>query len=341
MATWLIKQWYAKQTPLLILQLLGYFYLALILLRKALYRLHIFNTKRLNVPVIVVGNISVGGTGKTPLVIYLAQALAARGFHPGVISRGYARTSRQTMQVDKSMAVSQVGDEPFMMQAHLNCPIWVGVDRVKTAQQLLNAAPQVDVILSDDGLQHYALARDIEIMVFDAERGIGNGYVLPAGPLREPVSRLAQADIAVINGIAKQDWPWLKQLTQVNMQLQFGRLTPVNPSSAQQQTKTLNALQGIKLHAVAGIGNPERFFNALRAQGLNIQPHQFDDHHHYRIEDFAGMLDAPIIMTEKDAVKCRDFPLTQAWYLPVTASLDAELIEYLVRRLQILRGQHG
>lgn len=341
MTSWLIKQWYDNPSPSLILRLISLLYRLIIRLRLMFYRFGIFKQTRLPVPVIVVGNVTVGGTGKTPLVIYIAQALIALGYRPAVISRGYGRARHTPMRVKKNMSAAQVGDEPLMMSAHLPCPIWVGARRIETAKRLLSATPQVDVILCDDGLQHYALARDIEVLVFDAERGIGNGYLLPAGPLREPVSRIQSADFAVINGKPTKPWGWLKQIAQVQMHFQLGKLAAVNDKVVKQKSKMLSSLKGKKVHVVAGIGNPDRFFKALRAQGLIVQPHAFQDHHDYQVQDFDDMQDAPIIMTEKDAVKCREFHLAQAWFVPITASLDAKLIKYLDNRLQTLRGQHG
>lgn len=341
MSSWLMQHWYQVKKPALVLRLLSMLYRTVIAVRYLFYRNGLFKQKRLSVPVIVVGNITVGGTGKTPLVIALAKMLTARGFHPGIISRGYGRDHDAPMRVRNNMMASQVGDEPLMMSMRLTCPIWVGANRVETAKRLLSTSPQVDVIISDDGLQHYPLARDIELVVFDAERGIGNGCLLPAGPLRESLQRMQRADYAIINGKPSQQWPWLNHIAHVNMQLKFTKLSAVNSKLSKQIPPSLSALRAKKIHAVAGIGNPQRFFNILRAQGLTIIPHAFQDHHHYQIKDFNAMQDAPIIMTEKDAVKCRDFALTQAWYLPVTASLGSELIEYIVMRLQILRGQHG
>lgn len=356
MREWLQSIWYRPQTPPLILRLLAGLFAVLLKLRYFCYRHQLFASTRLNVPVIVVGNLTVGGTGKTPLVVYLAQALMAQGLQVAVLASGYggalAKHKKFASPIDGNMSAADVGDEALLLAQQLTCPVWVGRNRGYVGQQLLAQQPHTQLIICDDGLQHYALARDIEIVLFDGARGLGNGYLLPAGPLREKPARLACADYLVVNGqpapSAESASAWLAKLSALalpmaNMQLQSQALYALN---APQRRQSLSALSGKRVHAVAGIGHPERFFEQLRAHGLQIQPHAFADHHAYVAADFAEFAQDHIIMTEKDAVKCRQLPLPNAWVLPVSAVLPAELVEWLLAKIdsithQTARGHHG
>lgn len=293
-----------------------------------MYRIGLLQRERLPVPVVVVGNITVGGTGKTPLVIHLARALRALGRHPGIVSRGYGGETVEAVEVTPSSDPGAVGDEPLLLARRSACPVFVGRNRAAVGRSLLARHPECDVIIADDGLQHYRLARDVEIAMFD-ERGVMNGWSLPAGPLREPVSRLAQVDAVVLNGVGVPSAPTLDRPVFV-MRLPgdiFQRLDdPLMTCCAAE-------LAGDKLHAVAGIGTPQRFFDRLREMGLSFVEHAFADHHAYRAEDLAFAGDA-ILTTEKDAVKLARLssPLP-VWVLPVTAEVSPDLAEFVLEKL--------
>jgi len=303
---------------------LSWLFLLLSSLRRLAYRLGILKTMRLPVPVIVVGNITVGGTGKTPLVIWLAEQLAQAGFKPGIISRGYGGKNDLPMAVTGSSDPAIVGDEPVMIAGHATFPVWVGRDRAATGMALLNAHPACDLIISDDGLQYYRLARDAEIAVIDGQRRFGNGRLLPAGPLREPVRRLAHVDAVVSNGVAADE-------SFIEMQLQ-----PAGFRNLQDDARSAAASEFVekRLLAIAGIGNPGRFFSQLKTMGLQFTQKPFPDHHAYTPEDLQTDAADAILMTEKDAVKCRAFALPNWWYLAVEARLDRALVERMLKKLR-------
>ena len=297
------------------------------ILRRLCYHAEIFKTTRLQVPVIVVGNITVGGTGKTPLVIALVQYLKARGLKPGVISRGYGGKSPSWPQaVSHDSNPLMVGDEAVIIANRCRCPVSVGPDRVQAAQALLEQH-QCDVIVSDDGLQHYALARDIEIVVIDGQRRLGNGLCLPAGPLRELPSRLKSVDFVVANGKALEN--------EFNMELKCYAFYHVMDET---KLKPLNAFEGQSVHAVAGIGNNDRFFMALQDLGIQTKSCSFPDHYRYKRRDVTFNDHMPVLMTEKDAVKCRRFSGIDAWYLRIDALLPNQFYEQLN---ESLRNMHG
>ena len=282
-------------------------------------------------PVVVVGGITVGGAGKTPLTLHLVETLRQQGYAPGIISRGYGGSVTGELEVTADSNAGVVGDEPLLLRQRAACPVFVGKDRVATGKALLAAHPEVNLILCDDGLQHYRLARDFEIAVFD-RRGLGNGWQLPAGPLREPVARLREVDAVVLN-----DAPLAIMNTAGPLEAVFSmRLDGTEFSSLHDASRKLSAsdLQGRPLHAVAGIGEPQRFFDHLRTLGLQFETHAFPDHHAYtRAElDFG---DGVILSTEKDAVKLRAVlpPEVETWVLPVSAVLSPGLDQLIVERL--------
>jgi len=298
--------------------------------RGLLFRAGIKRAERLPVPVIVVGNIFIGGTGKTPLTIWLAEALLAAGMRPGVISRGHGSSADVPRAVTPASDPREVGDEPLLIAARAGCPVTVGRRRVEAGRALLAAHPEVDVLIADDGLQHLALARDVEIVLFDG-RGVGNGWLLPAGPLREPPSR--RRDFTVVNapevtpGLAREvgGQPWRMALT-------GGFAEPLMKGAR----VPLAQFQGKRIVAAAGIGNPDRFFAMLRAAGLTVAGLPLPDHHDFLDQPFAA-LDAEIILvTEKDAVKCRQIDNLKddprLWVVPVTAQLDVRLAEQIVEK---------
>lgn len=292
-------------------------------LRYRAYHRGLLTRVRLSVPVIVVGNITVGGTGKTPLVIWLARHLRDLGFRPGIIARGYGGQASQWPQpVTPQSDPAMVGDEPVLLASRTGCPVWVGPDRPRTAQTLLDKA-DCDILISDDGLQHYALQRDLEIVVIDGARGLGNGFSLPAGPLRERPARLDQVDLVIANGPS--------ELTGHHMTLKPGRLINLANPSLQ---VSLDYFAAQSVHAMAGIGNPERFFDTLRAGGLQLQVQPFPDHHRFTETDINPNDELPVIVTEKDAVKCAPFARRRHWYLEVSAEPDPGAIHQLDKRIR-------
>ncbi len=301
---------------------------ALVAVRRGCYRLGLLHRERLPVPVVVVGNITAGGTGKTPLVIHLALTLRAGGRHPGIVSRGYGGNRSHVREVAGESDPKVVGDEPLLLARRASCPVFVGRDRVAAARSLLASHPDCDLIISDDGLQHYRMERDVELALID-ERGVMNGWTLPAGPLREPVSRLAQVDALVLNGTAVSPAPTFSGAT-FSMRLlgdRFHRLDqPMTSCSAAD-------LAGLNLHAVAGIGSPEHFFGHLTGMGLAFSAHPFADHYDYCAEDlqFAG---EAILTTEKDAVKLARLSLSlPVWVLPVTAEASPDLAAFVLEKI--------
>ena len=303
---------------------------AIVGLRRKLYATKWLASTRLPVPVIVVGNIFIGGTGKTPLVIWLAAALKQAGFHPGILSRGHGSAQRDPILVTPTSLPEKVGDEPLLMAQRTGCPVMIGRDRAAAGRALLGLAPETDILIMDDGLQHYALQRDIEIVLFD-QRGLGNGWMLPAGPLREPASR--KADFTVINGenmhlvgevAEKLDDP--KQRVPLRQLESLAKNTSNRPPS---------------ILAAAGIGNPERFFTHLQSAGLKVEKLPLPDHFDYKKTPFDEKQADIILITEKDAVKCRVFEnprnIGKIWVVPVTAQLNEALAEQIVERCRGVR----
>jgi len=308
------------------LRLLAAVYATLSGARRLLYRCHLLPRKRLPVPVIVVGNITVGGTGKTPLVIALVQALRARDFNPGVISRGYAGSADAPLLVDAQSDPARVGDEARLIFDATNAPVCVARDRHAAGEKLLGAA-RVDVIVADDGLQHYKLCRNVEICVIDGERRFGNGRLLPAGPLREPVDRLETVDFRVWNG-------GVARAGDVTMTLRGDVAVGVTDA---QQRRPLHSFVVQRVHAVAGIGNPQRFFAQLRAAGIEIVEHAFPDHHPFCAADLDFGDDLDVLMTSKDAVKCRAFAQPRHWQVPVEAQLPPAFLDAVADALKKVR----
>lgn len=330
--TWLERQWYRWTPWHAILLPLSLVFWGLSTLRRALYRLGWIASVKLPAPVVVVGNIAVGGTGKTPLVIALIDLLKAQGYRPGIISRGYRSKSTLPRPVRRDSDPAEVGDEPVLLAIKTACPVWIGQDRVAAGMALLGSHPEVNVIVSDDGLQHYRMSRDVEVIVIDAERWFGNGQLLPAGPLREPPLRLKQADVVVING-------WLPgaplQRREFTMQLVGDLLYNLRNPALRARPEIF---AGQSVHAVAGIGYPDRFFKHLKKLGMRFSEHPFPDHHVFTPHDLAFLESDVIVMTEKDAVKCVDFAGDNAWVLPVEATLDPGVGLAVLGKL---RSSHG
>ncbi len=315
------KRWYGGVQPGWLLRCVSIFYALLMHFRTGFYRSGLLKSKKISVPVIVVGNFTVGGTGKTPFTIALVQAMLARGWKPGIVSRGYGRTNKNPVTVKADTLAEDCGDEPLLIFQRTQCAIRVDSQRVRAAEYLL--AEGCNLIIADDGLQHLALQRDIEIELIDHERKYGNGFVLPSGPLREN-PRIC--DFKIANGALEDD----VALSQYGMQLAYGDAEHLG----NHQTKALSDFSSNKVTAVAGIGNPERFFNALMARGLNINPIAFADHHVFLQNDLPE--NETILMTEKDAVKCRQLNLKDAWSVPVNAVLNQTLFDAVQQKLKAL-----
>jgi len=270
-------------------------------------------------PVIVVGNITAGGTGKTPLVIRLCELLTAAGLRPGVVSRGYGRSSRGPVQVTSQTSAAEAGDEPLLIARRCGIPVRVDEDREAAALALFEAG--VELVIADDGLQRWRLPRDLEFCVIDGQRGFGNGHLLPAGPLREPLERLERVDYLVVNGGSLAE-PLATRA--IPMELRPGDFHRLGGLQTLGVAGMLDHCSARGAHAIAGIGNPQRFFGQLAALGLSgLREHAFADHHDYRPADLAG-LQGTLVMTEKDALKCAGLELADAWYLPVDARLPPD-----------------
>lgn len=326
LASWLQRQWFGQRRlvpALWFLVPLSWLYAWIAERRRRRTQ-----PAHLPVPVVVVGNITVGGAGKTPLTLGIVQALCARGWHPGIVSRGYgSRASAPRPVFPESVAVD-VGDEPILLARRSACPVWVGRDRVAAGHALLAAHPEVDLIICDDGLQHYRLARDVELAVFDG-RGVGNAWRLPAGPLREPLARLAEVDAVVFNGTS--DLVLSAARPTFSMQLELGDAYRLDAPNVR---RPLAEFSGTPVFALAGIGNPARFFDALTARGLRVDARPFPDHHAYSPADLAFASKGILLMTEKDAVKCAGLSPGEIWVVPVDAKLPTGLIELILEKLR-------
>jgi tetraacyldisaccharide 4'-kinase len=340
--------WY-RASPPWALRPLALLFGLIVRARRAAYARGWLKTHRLEIPVIVVGNLTVGGSGKTPLVIWLVAQLRSAGFAPGVVLRGYGGSAAhgrvpQRVHTDSDPAI--VGDEALLLRRRTGEPVAVCRERVRAARLL--AGDGVNVIVSDDGLQHLALARNFEIAVVDGERGLGNGYLLPAGPLREQRARLGQVDALVVNGEGSF---WAEMAAERTRGARRDGVAPAGPGpgrpftmrlkgerllalSADAEAMALSSLAGRRVHALAGIGHPQRFFAQLRAAGLEVIEHAFADHHRYRAEELVFEDALPVLMTEKDAVKCQALAGPNQWYLPVTAGFAEAESAALLGRLR-------
>lgn len=307
--------WYSQNPVAWLLLPLSWLFCVLALLRRLLYRSGVLNSKKISVPVIIVGNISVGGTGKTPLLIALCELLKQHGIQAGIISRGYGGDFSGVKIITDDDKPSTVGDEPCLIKKRTGLPVAVGTDRPAVAKALLEQH-QCDLLLSDDGLQHYRLQRDFEIAVIDTNRKFGNGFCLPAGPLRERPGRLRDIDLVAYNATTASD-----DVQDSNFTLKFG--DAVNMVTG--ETKAVESFSDDTVHAVAGIGNPARFFDQLQAVGITVIEHAFPDHHAYTASDLTFEDNKMVFMTEKDAVKCNAFANERSWYIPVSAALSKQL----------------
>lgn len=347
-ASFLTDAWRRRGALAWLLSPIALVYGGVLALRRAAYTGGLARSTRLAVPVIVIGNLYVGGTGKTPLTIELVKALQARGRKPGVVSRGYGRSADDIRIVATTDDATAVGDEPLLIAQATGVSVAVGADRVQAARLLLKTHADCDVVLADDGLQHLRLARDVEIAVVD-ERGLGNGWVLPAGPLREPAGALSRIDAIVLHGTNAQDLPIERAGGSPSLFHMRSRLAPqleslAHPGRAlaladlvqrQQRDPTLAIL------AAAGIGVPQRFFAMLRAAGLDFDELSLPDHHDFRADPFAASRASIIVITAKDAVKCRRNDALRSdgriWIAPLEADVDSALVDLIAARLTSLR----
>lgn len=295
-------------------------------LRRQAYRRGLLKTRSHPIPVIVVGNISVGGTGKTPLVIWLNAYLQDKGWRPGIVCRGYGGRARDwPVLVEAGSDPDQVGDEAVMLARRCPCPVVAGPDRSAAIDLLIEHG--CNIAVSDDGLQHYALSRSLEIAIVDGRRQFGNGHCLPAGPLREPLSRLDSVDLLITHDGRGDMRPNMKLL-----------VSHVHRLGKPEETCSLAAFTGRSVHAVAGIGHPQRFFDQLRSQGILVTEHPFADHYRYREKDLRKLEHKVVLMTEKDAVKCSAIAdWAQVWYVEVEAQLSAQAETILNARLAALK----
>jgi tetraacyldisaccharide 4'-kinase len=315
-----VKFWYRRGATAWLLWPVSLVFLLGVCIRRLFYILRIFRSRHPGIPVIVVGNLTVGGTGKTPLVIWIAEWLKSKGWSPAIVSRGYGARVDAPRAATVAADAAEVGDEPILLARRSGCPVWIGPDRVQVAAALREQQRDVNVLVLDDGLQHYRMRRDLEIAVVDA-RGFGNGFLLPAGPLREPRWRLRTVDAVVSHASAVQGY---------SMELQ-GDLAHRMTDARERQP--LKSFAGQKVHAVAGIGDPNRFFIHLGKAGIKVVPHPFPDHHRFSPHELEFGDEAPVMLTEKDAVKLRSVARPNWWVLPVSAKLDPQFGAWLLGKL--------
>lgn len=315
--------WYTKTPYAYLLLPFSKTYEIAIKTRRYLYKHRLKKSYKFNVPIIVIGNLTVGGTGKTPLTIWIAQLLKKQGFRPGIVSRGYGgKAWTYPQEVTEGSDPTIVGDEAILLRKYAECPTMVDPDRPAAVQELLEKY-HCDIILSDDGLQHYALQRDIEIIVVDGDRRFGNRLCLPAGPLREPISRIRDVDFIVTNGSPAPNEFQLSLIPE-----KFHNV------ANSEKTKSIVEFAGQIVHAVAAIGNPNRFFQSLRSMGLTIVEHVYPDHHFFDPDEINFGNNALVVMTEKDAVKCKNFADEKHWYLSVMPEVESDFGQQLLQKLK-------
>ena len=325
---WINRIWYERSLIAILLWPLSMLFWLIISVRKAIYFVIPGLRRQFSVPVIVVGNITVGGTGKTPMVIYISDELVKLGYKPGVASRGYGADINTTVSLHANHSPQEVGDEPLLIFQRTNVPVVVGSDRKQVIQELIDEH-QCDVIICDDGLQDYRFVHDIEIVMIDGDRRFGNERLLPAGPLRERINRTSSCDFKVVTAC---DCP---EISSDFLEFQLQELVNLaNPA----ERASIEVFVGQAVHAVAGIANPSRFFNLLISHGIAVIEHPFPDHAIYIASDFEFADKNTVLITEKDAVKCREFNLSNVWYVPVSARLPDTLMPRISKLLKEYDG---
>lgn len=336
--SWINRVWYGGSVWFLLLVPLSWLYAAITGLRRHLYKTGLWRIHSAGVPVIVIGNITTGGTGKTPLTVWLVRALKERGFSPGIVSRGYrGDVGSIPVEATAKSDPAVVGDEPVLLAKRCDCPIFVHPDRVAAARMLRQKG--VNVIIADDGLQHYRLARDVEIAVVDGERLWGNERLLPAGPLREPLSRLHGVSHVFVQGVNKaSSVPGLTDgmsVTEFSLRpMEVGRLDGA-------ESMSLNDFRGKRVHAVAAIGNPDRFFDSLEEFGMDVVRHPFPDHATLTEVDLSFEDQGDVLMTEKDAVKCNWPGNENFWYVPVEAVISSSKETSIMNQIEETIGKYA
>jgi tetraacyldisaccharide 4'-kinase len=314
-----VRHWYRRGAIAWLLWPCSVLFGMVVALRRFFYKIRVLKSVHPGIPVIVVGNLTVGGSGKTPLVLWIAEFLKSKGWSPAIVSRGYGGRVEAPRAATVASEPEEVGDEPIMLSRRSGCPVWVGPDRVNVIAALRAQHPDVDVLVLDDGLQHYRLRRNLEIAVVDS-RGFGNGFLIPAGPLREPRRRLRSVDAVVSHGSALKGF---------KMELEGDVAHRMTDS---RERRPLQSWRGQKLHAAAGIGNPSRFFVHVGSRGPKVVPHPFPDHHRFTPDELEFADEAPVLVTEKDAVKLRRYARPSWWVLPVSAKLDPAFADWLLRK---------
>ena len=306
------NQFYKKFSWIILLTPLSVLFFIVIQIRNFFYSIGLLKSFKLARPVIVVGNITLGGTGKTSLIQKIIEELTKKKISVGVISRGYGGIIKKPLEVLKNSKAEEVGDEPLLLKKKYDIPIFVGKDKVSVGQFLINKYPHVQLILSDDGLQHYKLKRDLEICIIDGQRGFGNNRLLPSGPLREPKSRLKECDLIILNE-NNDDFDCDYLMTYKNQNFLMNR---------NNQKIKLTELKGQDIFIMSAIGNPNRLIKFFRSKGFNFQYKFFDDHYFFKQVDFDGLEKKIIVMTEKDVIKCQNINHDNIWYLPVSVEID-------------------
>ena len=330
------NQYYKKSTWILILLPLSFFYFLIMSFRGWAYKAGFFASIKIDVPVVVVGNITIGGTGKTPLTVWLLEKLVKLGMRPGLICSGYNSNAKSPQKVFIDSEVSDVGDEALMIKLlfqkrhNIDIPVFVGKRKAQVGKALLKSYPDINILISDDGLQHCELKRDFEIVVVDGDRKFGNGLLIPAGPLRDRVSRINQVDALVING-SKKNWPVENKNRTYAMSFYSDKLENCLHSNKPYNFSVFER----EIVAITGIGNPERFFSQLNAAGLKFKKVIFNDHHLFTQSDFKNYDHMDIIMTEKDVVKCKNFLQENFWYIPIFVEVEEELLTKMIKKLRI------
>ncbi|NIV18809.1 MAG: tetraacyldisaccharide 4'-kinase [Woeseiaceae bacterium] len=319
MYKWIHRVWYEGGWGYRLLLPVSALYWLILITRRFCYQIGLIGRHRASAPVIIVGNITTGGTGKTPVTIWLVNELRARGFRPGIVSRGYGGSkSSSSMRVDAASDPAVVGDEPVMIARQTHCPVVVDSNRVRATDMLIEDG--VDVIVADDGLQHYRLDRVHEICIIDGERGLGNRQLIPAGPLRESIARLSEVDQVLINGKLHENAEGLTAAEQnaIEFKLAATEVARLNGSL----TRPIDKFAGTTVHGVAAIGNPKRFFDQLRESGMQVIEHAFPDHAPLSRQDLRFGDDFQVLMTEKDAIKLSNIGDDRYWYVPVEVEID-------------------